>query len=47
MNPFVVGLLVMNLGASVVFLFRGSYPWALVYFGAFLIQCGCLWMNLR
>jgi len=45
MNPFVVCLLTLNLGASAVFGWQGNYPWALIYFGAGLIQVGCLWVN--
>lgn len=44
-NPFIVGLLLMNLGASFWFFGKGEYPWALIYFGASLIQTGCLWVS--
>jgi len=47
MNPFVLALLVLNLGASVTFLAGGNLPWALIYFGAGLIQVGCLWLTGR
>lgn len=45
MNPFVIGLLLMNLGASGWFICKGDPAWGLVYFGAGLIQVGCLWVN--
>lgn len=45
MNHFVIALLAMNLGACLVFLFRGNFSWALIYFGAALIQTGSLWLT--
>ena len=45
MNPFVVGLLVMNAGASSVFAWQGRWAWALIYLGGGLIQAGCLWLT--
>lgn len=43
MNPFVFGLLTLNIGASVWFLLHGQKPWALIHVGATLIQAGTLW----
>ena len=43
MNPFVLGLLVLNIGAAIWFCFHGQKPWVLIHAGAVLIQAGTLW----
>ncbi|GEM_PF-4354304 len=42
---FLLALLVLNLGACAVFLMRAQLAWALIYFGAALIQTGCIWAS--
>ena len=43
MNPRVVGLLVLNLGAALWYVSQHRWPWVLIYVGAAVIQLGCLW----
>ena len=42
MNPFLIALLCLNLGAAGWFALRQEWGWVVIYVGAGLIQAGSL-----
>lgn len=42
---FIASLLALNGMACAAFIWERQWPWALIYFGAALIQTGCLWAS--